>query len=118
MYLAVMGWKVANVPLFKDVSAPPQVYQIDRRRVVGLTIDPSQLLAYRQWRQHRIGLPKESAYTDPVEIFEELKAVRREYQRGAFAMVNVTDKPIEESADEIVALVERRLKAQAEPGAV
>lgn len=44
VYLSVLGWKVANVPLIPEVPTPPELFSLDRRRVVGLTIDPDQLL--------------------------------------------------------------------------
>jgi regulator of PEP synthase PpsR (kinase-PPPase family) len=110
MYLSVLGWQVANVPLVKEVPLPPELFQLDRRRVVGLTIEPGQLVGHRQRRQHRLGLAGESAYTNPLELYEEVEAARRLYRRAGFAIADVTDKPIEESADEVIALVGRRLK--------
>lgn len=54
IYLSVLGWKVANVPLIREQSPPPALFEVDRRRVVGLVIEPGQLIAHRQWRQrHR-----------------------------------------------------------------
>jgi regulator of PEP synthase PpsR (kinase-PPPase family) len=112
MYLSVRGWKVANVPLLTDVSPPPELFELDRRRVVGLTIDPGQLVAHRQQRQRRLGTSGDSAYTDPFKLYEEVEATRRFYRKNGFAVVDVTDKPIEESADEVIALVTRKLKTQ------
>jgi regulator of PEP synthase PpsR (kinase-PPPase family) len=112
MYLAVRGWKVANIPLFNDVPPPSKLFLVDRRRVVGLTIDPGQLISHRQQRQRRLGVRGESAYTDPGELYEEVKAARKFYRQHGFAVVDVTDKPIEESADEVIALVTRRLKTK------
>jgi regulator of PEP synthase PpsR (kinase-PPPase family) len=112
MYLSVRGWKVANVPLLTDVPPPPELFQLDRRRVVGLTIDPGQLVAHRQQRQRRLGTPGNSVYTDPFKLYEEVEATRRLYRQNGFATVDVTDKPIEESADEVIALVTRRLQVK------
>ncbi|HJX74680.1 MAG TPA: kinase/pyrophosphorylase, partial [Candidatus Deferrimicrobiaceae bacterium] len=39
MYLAVHGWKVANVPILKDIPLPDEVYRTDRRKVIGLSIE-------------------------------------------------------------------------------
>lgn len=110
MYLAVQGWKVANVPLLAGVPPPAELLRVDRRRVVGLTIEPGQLVDHRRQRQRRLGVPGESAYTDPAGLYEEVETARRFYRRSGFAVVDITDKPIEESADEIIALVTRRLK--------
>jgi hypothetical protein len=114
MYLSVLGWKVANVPLLSNVPPPPELFQLDRRRVVGLSIEPGQLVSHRHQRQSRLGLPGGAAYTDPAELYEEVETARKLYRRGGFALVDVTDKPIEESADEIITLVSRRLKTQSD----
>ena len=50
IYLAMFGWKVANVSLVKDIPPPEELFQVDERRVFGLTIDSSNLLAQRKRR--------------------------------------------------------------------
>ena len=112
MYLSVLGWKVANVPLVKSISPPSELFQLDRRRVIGLSIEPGQLVIHRQQRQRRLGAPGPSAYTDPAAINEELEAAQKVFQRGRFTVVDVTDKPIETSADEIIERVTRRLRRE------
>lgn len=112
MYLSVMGWKVANVPLLREVPPPPALSELDRDRVVGLTIEPGQLIAYRKWRQARLGAGAAGAYADPHAIYEEVVAARDFCRRNGFAVVDVTDKPIESSAEEVVAHVTRRLRRE------
>jgi regulator of PEP synthase PpsR (kinase-PPPase family) len=110
MYLSTLGWKVANYPLVKEVEPPAVLFELDRRRVVGLIIDPGQLVTHRRQRQRRLGVSNKSSYTNPVDLFEEAEEARKLFRRHGFAIVNVSDKPIEESADEVIALVNRRLK--------
>jgi hypothetical protein len=110
MYLATRGWMVANVPLIQGLEPPPQLFEIDPRRVVGLVIEPGQLIMYRRARHEGLGAPGHSAYTDPDAVYEEIEYARALYRRGQFAVVDTTDRPIEESADEIVRQVNRRLK--------
>jgi regulator of PEP synthase PpsR (kinase-PPPase family) len=112
MYLSVLGWKVANVPLVKDVSPPAELFKLDQRRVIGLDIEPGQLVIHRQQRQRRLGAPGPSAYTDPASIYEELEAARRLFQQGRFTVVDITDKPIETSAEEIIGRVTRQLRRE------
>jgi [pyruvate, water dikinase]-phosphate phosphotransferase / [pyruvate, water dikinase] kinase len=113
MYLSVLGWKVANVPLFTDIPLPAGLLQLDRRRVVGLYIEPGQLMAYRQERQKRLGAGSVSNYIDPQQIYDEMETLRKFFRRNGFAIINVTDKSVEESADEVIALVTRRLPGSA-----
>ena len=109
IYLSTLGWKVANWPLVKEIEPPAALFELDHRRVVGLIIDPGQLVTHRKQRQRRLGVSNKSSYTDPVDLFEEVEEARKLFRRQGFAMVNVTDKPIEESADEVIALINRRL---------
>jgi len=45
MYLAVHGWKAANIPIIKDIPLPGELSRIDRRRVIGLPRSISRLQA-------------------------------------------------------------------------
>jgi regulator of PEP synthase PpsR (kinase-PPPase family) len=107
IYLSVLGWKVANIPLVPGLPPPEQLFQIDRRRVIGLIIDPTELAAHRNWRQLSMGGTAGRAYTDASKLYEELDMARQVFRRGGFAVVDVTSKPVEESADEIIARITR-----------
>ncbi len=105
VYLAVLGWKVANIPLVRDIPPPPELFMLDRQHVIGLTIDPGQLVHHRRGRQQRLGIPMGHAYTDPSDLYDEVDAARQVFRRGGFRVIDVTDKPIEQIADEIIRLV-------------
>jgi regulator of PEP synthase PpsR (kinase-PPPase family) len=108
MYLSVLGWKVANTPLMVGLSPPEELFQIDPHCVVGLTIDPDHLIAHRRRRQHRLGTSRTSAYFDRAGIEEDLAAARLVFRRGGFPAVDMTDKSIEDGADEAISLLKRR----------
>lgn len=112
-YLAVQGWKVANVPLVIELPPPPKLFQIDRRRVIGLSIEPDQLIVHRQRRQSELGLSRASSYTDPVKIYEEVEAARKVFRRSGFSVISVTNKPIETIANQVIRLISRRFKKKA-----
>jgi [pyruvate, water dikinase]-phosphate phosphotransferase / [pyruvate, water dikinase] kinase len=107
MYLSVMGWKVANLPLITGRLIPAELQEIDKRRVIGLMIEAGQLLIHRQQRQQNLGTLGVSAYADPGSIYEEVENAKKLYRKGAYSIVNVTDKPIEASANEIVRIITR-----------
>jgi hypothetical protein len=109
-----MGWKTANIPIIKGINPPSVLFEIDYHRVIGLTIEPGQLVLYRQRRGHHLGIGASSSYTAPAELIEELEFARAVFRRGNFAIVETTDKSIEESADEVIARVLRRLKISAD----
>jgi hypothetical protein len=108
MYLAVLGWKVANIPLAPELEPPSELFHLDGRRVFGLTIAPAQLMLLRQQRMRRIGAPVASEYTNPEKIYEELVNAEHLYRRAGFTVLDVTDKPIESCADEILRLIAAR----------
>lgn len=114
MYLGTRGWKVANVPLVKNVPPPDELSQINPARVVGLLAEPDQLVLYRHRRQEKMSYHRQTDYARPDDIREEMDYARRIFQRGHFAVLDVSDKPIEESADEVISLVSHRLQAQGE----
>ena len=111
MYLAVLGWKVANVPLVPEVPPPPELFKLDRQRVIGLTIRPDQLIVFREQRYARLGVSAPLDYINPRRIGEEVQAALKVFRRGRFPVIDVTDKPIETSADEIIKLIESRAKS-------
>ncbi len=106
LYLASLGWKVANVPLVGG-TPPSELFQIHRRRVVGLIIEPEQLLAHRRWRERRLKVSLSGSYSNPVKLREELEAARRVFLQGGFAVVDITNKPVEVSAREVLEAVGR-----------
>jgi regulator of PEP synthase PpsR (kinase-PPPase family) len=108
MYLAVLGWKVANLPLVPDLDPPAELFELDPRRVVGLTMEPDRLVFHREQRRRRMGVPGLGAYTDPAAIREELAAARRVFDRHGFSAIDVTDKPIEASANQVIDLIVQR----------
>jgi regulator of PEP synthase PpsR (kinase-PPPase family) len=94
-----------NVPIVPGISVPPELFHLDRRRVVGLTIEPGQLLIQRKQRQSRLGAPGLSSYVDPARVYEEIQAALQIFRDRGFSVLDVTDKTIETSADEIIKLI-------------
>jgi [pyruvate, water dikinase]-phosphate phosphotransferase / [pyruvate, water dikinase] kinase len=110
IYLAMFGWKVANVPLVKDIPPPDELFKVDARRVFGLTIDISSLLAQRKRRVSQMGNFNSGSYLDKRTINEELLAADDIFKRGRFTVIDVTNKPVESSANEIVHLIQERFE--------
>jgi regulator of PEP synthase PpsR (kinase-PPPase family) len=102
MYLAVHGWKAANVPIIRDIPLPGELHRADPRKVIGLSIEHRRLLEYRRKREEHMGSTGATAYSNPSAVFEELEAARKICREGRYHVVDVTDKPIEIIADEIV----------------
>lgn len=102
MYLAHKRFKVANVPLVPEVAPPDEVYQIPRKKCVGLIISPDKLNSIRKERLKNLGLTSEANYASFERILEELEYAEKIMKRIGCPVINVSDKAIEETADLIL----------------
>lgn len=107
MYLGMLGWRVANVPLVPPISLADAIIALDPRRVFGLMITPVQLAGHRRARQRSLGF-EVGAYFDHHTIIEELRAAHHLFAQHHFTVIDVTDKPIESTSEEIIALLAAR----------
>ena len=107
VYLSILGWKVANYPIVPEVPVPPELFQLDPAHVVGLTIDLDRLLTFRRQRSSLLGISPETNYAKLEEVEEELRVARKVFRQGGFFTLNVTDKTLEASADEVIRHINR-----------
>ncbi|MCS7282052.1 MAG: kinase/pyrophosphorylase [Anaerolineae bacterium] len=113
IYLAYRGWLVGNVPIVLGVRPPSVLSRLPPERVIGLTVDPVRLAQLRQARARRI--------SDLVSEYADLRSVRAEvvyaldlFHQHGWQVVDMTSKPVEEAAAEVVALVTGRPTEQGE----
>jgi [pyruvate, water dikinase]-phosphate phosphotransferase / [pyruvate, water dikinase] kinase len=110
MYLGYLGYKTANVPVVKGIEPPPELFQIDPMRIVGLTIDAERLAEIRTARARNMGSGKK--YAELLEIYEELEHAAAIHRRLGCPVIEVSELSIEETAHRVVRIVEHR-KAEA-----
>lgn len=115
MYLAMQGYRAANVPLVAGIVPPRQLEVCDRRRQVGLIINTGLLLEYRTHRQSGLGA-MHGLYTDPSRVFHEMETARAYFRRNRLPIIDVTNKPIESSAAEVVGRLAHRVGLENLPG--
>ena len=72
IYLGYLGHKAANVPVVKGIEPPKELFEIDARKIVGLTIDPNRLVEIRRARVRTMGA-RNRQYAELMEIYEELE---------------------------------------------
>jgi regulator of PEP synthase PpsR (kinase-PPPase family) len=106
IYLAFKGWLVANVPIVTEMGLPSELLSLPSGRVIGLTIDPLRLAELRQVRDRYLG-GTTGNYADPDAVRHEVAYALSVFQDQKWPVVEVTDKPIEETASEILVLVRR-----------
>ncbi len=108
VYLAMFGWKVANVPLVPGIEPPEELFNADPGRVFGLNISPVYLIAQRANRVKSLHLDESTDYINKRKVGEELDYARRIFQKGGFTEIQITNKPIESSANEILNILTDR----------
>jgi len=108
VYLAMFGWKVANVPLVPGIAPPAELFKADPGRVFGLTISPVYLIAQRANRVKSLHMDEDSDYINKRKVGEELEYARRIFENGGFTEIVITNKPIESSANEILTILTSR----------
>lgn len=108
MYLAFKGWLAANVPIVLHREPPDILFELPPEKVFGLTMDTRRLSLLRSIREDHLGaISMEYADLDFVrkEVLYSLKIFGQPPQ---WPIINVTAKPIEEIASEILAIVRRK----------
>ncbi len=108
VYLAMFGWKVANVPLVKDIRPPKELFEVDPNRVFGLHIGVSQLITHRKKRLQSWNNHQDELYVSEQLVREEIRQAMFTFDRGGFTVLNVTNKPIESTANEILNIMSKR----------
>jgi regulator of PEP synthase PpsR (kinase-PPPase family) len=102
MYLAMHGWKTANVSFLPGLPWPVELESVDRQRLVGLVIDRERLMGHRRRRSVEVGFQGTTNYSSEESLFLELEELREELKRHRISTVDVTEKPIETTAQEVI----------------
>jgi regulator of PEP synthase PpsR (kinase-PPPase family) len=99
MYLANKGIKAINIPLVPEVGVPDELYQVDKKKVFGLTINPLQLIEIRKRRLdkfHRISSSIE--YAGDARVLEEFEFADKIMRKVGCKTIDVTQRAIEDTA--------------------
>ena len=111
IYLAFKGWHVANVPIVLGLEPPPILFELPPDRVFGLTMEPQRLSSLRFVRHERFG-GATGDYADYDYVRREvIHAVNIFARQPRWQKIDVTNKPIEEIASEILAYIRKRQSA-------
>jgi hypothetical protein len=107
IYLGYLGHKAANVPIVGGIELPPELFEIDPRKIVGLTIDADRLADIRSARVRSMGAPRKR-YAELEAIYNELEEAAGLHRKLGCPVIDVSDLSVEETAMRIIRLVERR----------
>ena len=105
-FLAHKRLKVANVPLVPEVEPPEELFLVPKEKCFGLVISPEKLNNIRKERLIALGLNDSASYAKVERIDEEINHFYRIVDRIDCQVIDVTNKAVEETANDIL----RRLK--------
>jgi regulator of PEP synthase PpsR (kinase-PPPase family) len=110
IYLGYLGHKAANVPVVRGIDLPPELFEIDPAKIVGLTIDAERLLEIRTARVRSMGASRKR-YAELEGIYSELEEAAAIHRRLGCPVLDVSDLSVEETAMRAIRLVEKRKQA-------
>lgn len=102
MYLASLGYKVSNIPLLVDSQIPKEIFEIDPRKIFGLTIEKDVLKRIRDERLRQLNLSTDSLYSSPERISSEINYALELMNDLGCTIIDVTYKSIEETSEIII----------------
>ena len=122
IYLANRGIRAANVPIIPGINLSIDFDKLTKPLIVGLTKDPDSLVEIRLTRLQSLQQDSQTDYVDVEKVHEEVANARRLYARLGCPVIDVSHRSIEETAAEIMTMLNRRqlereikAKAEAEP---
>jgi hypothetical protein len=110
IYLGYLGHKAANVPVVKGIEPPPALFEIDQRKIVGLTINADRLSEIRRARVRTMGA-RNRQYAELKEVYDELEVAEKLHRRLACPVIDISELSIEETAHRVLRVVEERAGA-------
>lgn len=102
VYLSYKGWKIANVPVVKDIPLPQRLFETDQRKIIGLIIDPNALTGIRRERLIKMGEDPTGEYASMEHVIAEIDYCKEIYRKNRrWPVFDVTGKALEETATEV-----------------
>ena len=99
MYLANKGIKAINIPLIPEVPVPDELYDIPAKKIIGLKINPFELIEIRKNRLDKFnGLNFSFQYANDARILDELDYAEKIMKRTRCLTIDITKRAIEDTA--------------------
>ncbi|MBV4419579.1 kinase/pyrophosphorylase [Clostridium tyrobutyricum] len=99
MYLANKGIKAINIPLMPEIPVPKELFEVDRHKIIALTIDPIRLIEIRKGRLDSYNTTNNNIkYADGERVLQELDYADRIMKRLSCKVIDVTKRAIEDTA--------------------
>ncbi len=117
VFLARQGIRAANIPLVPGVPFPEKVLSLAGPLIVGLTEAPERLTQLRRQRlktDTQGQMSENNSYTDIENVEREIGDARRLFARQGWPVIDVTRRAVEETAAEILLMLQRHREERIE----
>jgi regulator of PEP synthase PpsR (kinase-PPPase family) len=111
IFLARRGVRAANVPYVPGVPFSEKMMQLKEPLFIGLTESPDRLVHIRKNRLRADEDDKykgDSLYYNREKVEEEVREARRFFTKQGWPVIDVTRRSVEETAAEILLLLQKR----------
>ena len=105
MYLANKNIQVANIPLVPEIPIPKEIFEINPKKIIGLTNTPEKLNKIRKQRLKALGLSSNANYANLDRIIEELEYSEKVMEKIGCPVIDVSNKAVEETAGIIIDII-------------
>lgn len=102
MFLASKGYYVSNLPLVPELEIPEQIYQVDPRRIIGLTLSSKRLENIRKRRLKAMGIHQDNSYSNSDRIQKELEFADNFFEEIGCVVIDVSNNAIETTSSRIL----------------
>ncbi len=108
VYLAMRGYRAANVPLVPGMPLPVELLAVKTPLIVGLWASPDRLIQVRRNRLSTMGEVRNTTYVDLEAVRAEVTNTRRLFESQDWPSIDVSRRSVEETAASIVNLLAER----------
>jgi [pyruvate, water dikinase]-phosphate phosphotransferase / [pyruvate, water dikinase] kinase len=121
MYLSMQGLRVCNIPIVRNIPLPVAVLGLDPHKVVCLTIQAEVLHTIRKARLERLGKDSRDhsgeSYASMEHVVADIEYANEIFkQNRKWPVFDVSGKALEETASEILRLLQARKRLPAHVG--
>ncbi|MFD3155400.1 pyruvate, water dikinase regulatory protein [Haloimpatiens sp. FM7330] len=99
MYLSNKGIKALNVPLMPEIKVPKELFEVDKKKIIALTVNPIELIEIRKHRLLKFNMQQyQINYANPERVLEEMEYEDKIIKRLGCKTIDVTQRAIEDTA--------------------
>jgi regulator of PEP synthase PpsR (kinase-PPPase family) len=112
VYLAMRGYRAANVPLVPGMPLPVELLAVKKPLIVGLWASPDRLIQVRRNRLATMGEARTTDYIDVDSVRAEITNTRKLFESQDWPSIDVSRRSVEETAAAVINLLAERQEGE------